>query len=62
MMVGPPPTSYRSPWRSADGAAVADAIVQLSEAYRQARSADGSSMFDEGAPSPHPELQIRPKP
>jgi len=62
MMAGPSPTSYRRPWNAADGNVVANAVVALAEAYRSVTPDDGQSMFERGAPAPHPQLQIRPKP
>lgn len=62
MMAGAPPTAYREPWDPTAGASVADAIVDLGAAYGSARPTDGPSMFEAGAPAPHPRLQVRPKP
>ena len=61
-MAGVPPTSYRDPWAASSGATVADAIVELGQAYQSVKRPNGSSMFEDGAPAPHPRLQVRPKP
>jgi hypothetical protein len=64
----PTPPSYRSPWGPTVSAAFSDvkaAIVALSAAYRTAnagRNPDQPSIVADGAPSPHPRLQVRPKP
>jgi hypothetical protein len=62
MMNGAPPSAYRKAWKAADGNHVSDAIVALAEAYRSVLRPDGSSSFEEGAPAPHPQLKVRPKP
>jgi hypothetical protein len=62
MMEGPPPTSYRKHWNSANGRAIADAVAVLAKAYGSVTLDDQESTFSAGAPSPNPQLQIRPKP
>jgi hypothetical protein len=64
----PAPPSYRSPWGPTVSAAFTDvkaAIVGLGATYGSAnggRDPDQPSIVTEGAPSPHPRLQVRPKP
>lgn len=62
MIAGAPPISYRRRWSASKGTAVADAIVALADAYRSVASDEGGSMFESGAPSPKPQLQVRPRP
>ena len=62
MIDGEPPSAYRNLWNAEAGHDLADAIQQLADAYEAARMDDGRSRFEEGAPSPTPELQIRPRP
>lgn len=45
MMAGAPPMSYRTPWNTAIGTVVADAVVALADAYQSVTPVDGPSMF-----------------
>ncbi|MCP4222901.1 MAG: hypothetical protein GY773_06120 [Actinomycetia bacterium] len=62
MIDGPPPSSYRRAWNAGAGYRVTDAIEQLADTFSAEAEAHGGSRFEQGAPAPHPELQIRPKP
>jgi hypothetical protein len=55
MIAGQPPPSYRRSWSPDHGNAVADAIEQLADAF-------AGEDFVDGAPSPKPQLQVRPRP
>lgn len=61
MIVDEPPTSYRKGWNPAAGEAVTAAIVALADAYRNVSPDGSTSPFEEGAPAPKPELQVRPR-
>ena len=62
MVAGKPPSSYRDPWDRAAGGVVVDAIVALADAYQSVSTQAEPTPFEDGAPSPKPQLQIRPKP
>ncbi len=62
MIEGVPPPSYRNPWNPAAGNVVADAIVALADAYQSVSTPGQPTRFEDGAPSPEPQFQIRPRP
>jgi hypothetical protein len=62
MIEGVPPPSYRNPWNPAAGSVVADAIVALADAYQSVSTPGRPTRFEDGAPSPEPQFQIRPRP
>jgi predicted acylesterase/phospholipase RssA len=56
------PPSYASPRLGSSARNVVEAIEQLADTFTAERGPSGESRFAQGAPSPAPELQIKPQP